>query len=92
MTPVKIEKENLSHLLFPKAYPELSKEKKIDLQEKLRKATLMGNSDKVKCSIVFNDSEGLKQIDTTIWEFDDEYISIKGGMTLHIKFVEDIVL
>ncbi len=87
-----IAKETLDHLKFPKSYPDLSREKKEYLMEKLKVAVVMGNSDKVKCSILFTDMEGLKQIDTTIWEYDDEFISLKGGMTLHLKFVEDIVL
>lgn len=92
MTVELIEKECLNQLKFPKFYPELSLDKKILLLEKLKKALVIGNTDKVKCSIVFNDSDGLKQINTTIWEYDDEFISLKSGMTLNLKFIEDIIL
>ncbi|RFC54376.1 hypothetical protein [Brumimicrobium aurantiacum] len=79
--PQIIEKELIPQLKFPK---ELSHVQQEGLMEKLIEATKLGNIDHVKVAIVFEDSEGVKQVETTIWAAGLNYICLKGGMWLPI--------
>jgi hypothetical protein len=90
MKALQIEKEQIRDLIYPAQVSEKSADRKSELLEKCRKAMLLGNLHKVKCSIFFRDAEGLKKVDTTIWGLFDNYIELKGGLSLNLRYVEDI--
>lgn len=85
-----IEKEQVAHLRFPPIEIARTKEEKNSLMEKLRQATILGNIDHSKIRIIFDDAEGRKMIETTIWATGDKNIVIKQGMTIPIHRIVDI--
>jgi predicted phosphohydrolase len=91
MNAILIEKEQITDLHYPSQVSEKSKDSMSELLSKCKTALSLGNLHKVKCTIFFNDSEGLKKVNTTIWGLMDEYIVLKGGVNLNLRYVEDIV-
>lgn len=90
--PVSIEKEKLIELHFPNNEVLKSKE---DIQKRsyeLERASQLGNGDHVKMKIVFEDAEGLKQVETTIWAVTKDRIVLKQGMTIPIGRIHEIRL
>lgn len=91
MNALQIEKEQIRNLTYPSQVSEKSPDRTTELIEKCRRAMALGNLHKVKCSIFFTDTEGLKKVNTTIWGLFDNYIELKGGVQLNLRYVEDIV-
>ena len=72
-----IEKELIPSLSFTDAsvieqHPELSKQ--------IQKAIRLGNTHKRKVKIVFQDDEGIKKVDTTLWASGSKFVCLKGGV------------
>ncbi|MEO8591327.1 MAG: hypothetical protein ABI432_18250 [Flavobacteriales bacterium] len=85
-----IPKERIPTLRFPKQPVALSDEQHKEIFRKLQEATRLGNAEHGKCRIVFQDDEGLKAVETTIWTFDPENIVLKYGTTLPISRVVSV--
>lgn len=90
MQALLIEKEQIRSLVYPSQVAEKTGDLKKELFEKCRKAMALGNLHKVKCTILFRDSEGMKKVYTTIWGIFEEHIVLKGGVNLNLRYVEDI--
>jgi len=87
LKPTLIEKELINSLSFNnrttvKQHP--------DLEEQLKSATRLGNAFHGKVSIYFEDDEGLKRVDTTIWAHGAKYICLKGGIWLPIARIVEV--
>ena len=82
--PIVIEKESISTLHYPKTEVlKTIQEEKIRAHE-LQSAIRLGNTQKRKVKIVFEDNQGLKQIETTVWAVTEKNILLKGGMFIPI--------
>lgn len=58
---------------------------------KLNRAMLLGNLYQVKVLIKFRDElNKLRIVETTVWAVFDKHISVKSGMTIPIRAIEDI--
>ena len=58
---------------------------------KLRRAMMLGNHYQGKVTIKFRDMMHQPHaVETTVWAVFENYISIKSGMTLPIRSIEDI--
>jgi len=84
---VLIEKELISSLTFKnqnivKQHP--------DLMAQIQEATRLGNGYHSKVNIYFQDDEGLKRVNTTIWAYGSKYICLKGGVWLPIDRIVEI--
>lgn len=86
-----IEKEHLGELKFPDLDVLSSLEDKLELQKTLNKALALGNLDKVKVQIIFEDNQGLKRVDTTVWGITEKNILLKGDRRIPIKRIHSIV-
>lgn len=75
---------------FPSQPVPLSDEQHKDIMHKMELATRLGNAEHGKCRIIFEDDEGLKAVETTIWAFDPENIVLKYGMTIPVGRVVGI--
>jgi hypothetical protein len=82
--PIIVSKENVSNLIFPNTEVLKSKEDIISRMLDLERATTLGNVEHTKIKIIFEDSEGLKQVETTIWATTDKRIILKGGVVIPI--------
>jgi hypothetical protein len=56
----------------------------------LERATALGNVEHNKIKITFEDSEGLKQVETTIWATTDKRIILKGGVVIPIIRIHEV--
>lgn len=61
-------------------------------KEKLQSAMRLGNEFKGKSQITFLTTQGLKRIETTIWSATDNYIQIKGGVSIPISSITKLEL
>ena len=82
-----IEKELIPSLSFTDAsvieqYPELSKQ--------VQKAIRLGNTHKRKVKIVFQDDEGIKKVDTTLWASGSKFVCLKGGVWIPMNRLIEI--
>lgn len=85
--PTLIEKEIIPNLKFKS---EVNFKQQENLKERLLEATKMGNNDHIKIAIIFQDDEGMKRVETTIWATGDKYICLKGGVWLPIKHIKEV--
>lgn len=81
-----IEKEEVINYHFAEAD---SKNNQVT-KDKLERAVRLGNEYKSKTYITFQTNEGPKRIETTVWTLTDEYIQIKGGVSIPLKSLIDI--
>ena len=87
MKPELIEKELIPQLNFKaeikvKQHPELLKQ--------IEDATTLGNTYHSKVSIIFQDDESVKRVDTTIWAAGTKFICLKGGVWIPIERILEV--
>lgn len=88
--PIGINKETISGLQFP-LESVIQDESLLDnLRRKLERATALGNLMRGKSKIIFEDSEGLKFVETTIWATTSTSIVLKSGMTIPINRIHNV--
>lgn len=88
--PTLIDKENISGLKFPDSDVLTSKDQiKIRLAN-LDKALKLGNLEHGKIKIIFEDSEGIKQVDTTVWGVTDKRVILKQGAVVPIHRIHEV--
>lgn len=87
MEPEVIEKELVKDLSFTKA---ATINQDPELRRRLDEATRLGNGYHTKVGIIFQDDEGLKRINTTIWATGSRFICLKGGMWLPIDHIVEL--
>jgi hypothetical protein len=85
-----IPKERIPSLRFPRQPVALSEAQHLEIQQKMELATRLGNGEHGKCRILFQDDEGLKAVETTIWAYDPINIVLKYGMTIPVARVVSI--
>ena len=88
--PIIVSKESIANLSFPNEDVLKTKEEKSNRIFDLEKATTLGNVDHNKIKITFEDSEGLKQVETTIWATTDSRIILKGGVVVPIIRIHEV--
>jgi uncharacterized protein (UPF0248 family) len=88
--PETIQKEYVPSLRFPKDEVlfglDAIKNRKSDLDRALK----LGNLDNVKTRIVFQDSENVKQVETTVWGVTDNRIILKQGIIIPIHRIHEV--
>jgi hypothetical protein len=85
-----VEKENIPSLIFPSEHIERNTQEEALLRKELENATILGNIEKNKIKIYFEDNEGLKLVETTIWATGDENITLKAGVVVPIHRIRKI--
>ena len=88
--PLSIEKENIRGLKFPDNEVLTSKDAIKIRQSNLDRALKLGNIEHNKIKIVFEDSEGLKQVETTVWGVTDKRVILKQGVLIPIHRIHEI--
>jgi uncharacterized protein (UPF0248 family) len=86
------EKEALDGLVFPSEEVLLTKEERQILNKQLEQASTLGNLDKHKVHIRFEDSTGIKTIHTTIWALTEKRIMLKAGRSIPLHRIHSINL
>ncbi|TXC81771.1 hypothetical protein [Luteibaculum oceani] len=90
--PKLVEKEAIANFHFPHEEVLLTKEAQAERKIKIERATALGNTEKFKCRIVFEDSEGLKAVETTVWASGDDNIVLKQGVFIPVHRIHEIKL
>lgn len=88
----KIEKEEIVNLHFLSTDVLENEIGKIERNSKLSQAVILGNIEKEKCKIIFHAQEGDSYVETTIWAVTDKYICLKGGVTLLVACILDVIV
>lgn len=88
--PIMVEKEMISSLTFPKEEVLKDADKQKELKAALDKAMKLGNAYKGKVKIVFEDSEGVKAVETTIWGVTDKNVLLKQTTLIPIRRILEI--
>ncbi len=85
-----IEKELIAELRFPDTEvlndADLIKKRHRDLE----RATTLGNAEHGKIKITFEDSVGIKRVNTTIWATTDKRIILKKGVVIPINRIHEV--
>lgn len=87
-----IEKEQIVELKFPKTEVLNDEESKRERSRKIHRATSLGNLEKHKVMIVFSDTQGVKKVSTTIWAQTEKKIILKGGNSIPVHCIWDVVM
>lgn len=88
--PISVEKENISGLKFPDADVLNSAEEIKNRLTNLERALKLGNLEHNKIKIVFEDSEGIKLVNTTVWGVTDKRVILKQGVVIPIHRIHDV--
>ncbi len=87
-----VEKERISNLKFP-INEVLTDRDSIGLRvAALHHATSLGNLDHHKVNILFEDAEGIKRVNTTIWAITDRRIILKNNRTIPIHRIHSVMI
>jgi hypothetical protein len=65
-------------------------ESRIERKHELEKAMILGNSEHVKIKIFFMTTDGMKEVETTVWATTDDAITLKGGVAIPISSISRI--
>ena len=87
----KVEKEEISTLHFPATDVLENNEKRLERNQKLLRASILGNLEKEKCKILFRSDKGVKYVETTIWAVTDKYVCLKGGVAILISAIIEVI-
>ena len=86
-----IDKEKISELRFPQTEVLTDAENIAERELNLKNALTLGNLERAKTKIFFEDEEGLKMVETTVWGVTDKRIILKHGVVIPIQRVHSIV-
>jgi hypothetical protein len=90
-TPLLINRESLSGLQYPEEEVLDSNEKKEKRFTDIKRGLLLGNNFKNKVKIIFEDKEGPKELQTTIWGVTDKRVILKEGHVIPIHRIHKII-
>jgi len=85
-----IEKEAIADLNFPETDVLTTSAAKAERTADLNMAMSLGNLERTKIRIYFEDSKSLKVVDTTVWGITDKRVILKQGIVIPINRVHKI--
>lgn len=85
-----VAKENISQLTFPKEDVLVDEIAKIERKKRVERAMRLGNTRKSKVRIIFEDVEGKKTVETTIWGVTEKNIILKQTTIIPIRRIHEI--
>ncbi len=87
-----IEKEIIGELKFPAGDVLNAEDLKRERSRKIHRGTSLGNLEKHKVTIVFADTIGIRKVSTTIWAHTEKKIILKGGNSIPVRCIWDVVI
>lgn len=88
--PQIVEKENITGLKFPDTEVLTSADAIKIRTANLERALKLGNLEHNKIKIIFEDSESLKQVVTTVWGITDKRVILKQGVVIPIQRIHEV--
>lgn len=86
-----VSKEEIKNFKFPKTDVFTDMEEINRRRIELDRSTILGNIEKQKVFIYFEDDQGLKKVETTIWATTEKNIALKSGVHIPIHRIYKIV-
>ena len=88
--PQYIEKEEVSELTFPRVDVIGTMAKRMIRSSTVLQAMRLGNLDRFKVKIIFEDDEDVKMVDTTIWSVTEKMLVLKAGIMIPVHRVHSV--
>jgi len=90
--PLLVEKESISGLKFPDSEV-LTTEDAIKIRiSNLERALKLGNLEHNKIKIIFEDTDCVKQVETTVWGITDKRVILKQGVVIPIQRIHEVTV
>ena len=89
-TPTLIEKEKVDNLYFPQNDVLDDPAEKMMRRSDIIQAMRLGNIERYKVKIIFEDTENLKVVNTTIWAATEKRIVLKRGVVIPVHRILSI--
>ncbi len=89
METLLVEKETIPSLSFK---DKTRVQQHPNLRKQIDKATILGNTHRRKVFIVFEDDDGVKRVNTTIWASGTKFVCLKGGIWIPINRLKEILV
>lgn len=86
---IPIEKEKIGSLKFPKSDVLIDVQEQKERTKRIERAMFLGNN-KIKVKIIFQDTEGKKVVDTSIWGVTEKNVILKGTTLIPIRSIYEI--
>lgn len=87
-----VEKENLHSIHWPVQDVLKDTNSQHERMAMLHHATSLGNLDHHKVHIIFEDNEGIKRVNTTIWAITEKRIILKNNRTIPINRIHSVLI
>ena len=84
------EKETIAELKFPKNEVLKSDHEMTTRKSNINQAVRLGNVDKYKVKIIFEDNMSIRKVHTTIWGVGDKNVILKKGVVIPIHRIHQI--
>jgi len=85
-----VAKESLAGLQFPAKDVLPLYEQRAERKRLLKRALDFGNYAQYKVAILFEDSEGIKRVETTVWDLDDKNVYLKNRITIPLRRILEV--
>jgi hypothetical protein len=85
-----IEKEKIEHLKFPAQEVLSDHHRIIERRSELNRALALGNLERTKIRIYFEDDNSKKVVETTVWGVTDKRVILKQGVVIPIHRVHSV--
>jgi len=86
-----VPKELIPLMCFPSVEVLFSREKILKRTKALMRVTALGNVFRQKVRIIFQDIEGSNQVETTVWEVEEDAVILKDNVRLPINCIHEII-
>jgi uncharacterized protein (UPF0248 family) len=88
--PINVSKESIAHSQFPAEEVLTDPNERAALKADLEKAEKLVNLERTKIKIIFEDSEAVKSVETTVWATTDKRIILKSGLVIPIHRIHQV--
>lgn len=89
--PISVPKEQVNDLRFPSSEVLKNQDDIRKRRVDLERAVMLGNVEKSKVRVVFEDEIGLKYVETTVWSITDDRVILKGDGSIPLKRVLQVI-
>ena len=92
MSNQSIPKEQIPFLLWSKDEVLHNPDQQKSRKDQLQKAQQHNRMFYSKAKIVFESTEGIKEVSANIWEVTDNHVMLKGGINIPVKSILEVLL
>ncbi|MBL4652467.1 MAG: hypothetical protein JKY53_06315 [Flavobacteriales bacterium] len=90
VSPIVVEKESISEFHFPKTEVLSNADEKKIRSLAMQRAVKLGNNQKRKVKIIFEDDQSIKKVETTVWAITEKNVLLKRGVAIPINRIHQV--